>query len=73
MGKISLQPITKANWEDAIKLKPGEGQERFVAPNVYSLAEAAYEDEYFPCGIYADEHMIGFLMYGCDRSPNYPL
>ena len=73
MGVISLQPITKANWEEAIKLKVGDGQEHFVAPNVYSLAEAAYEDEEFPFGIYVDDIMVGFLMYYCDRSADYPL
>ena len=43
--KVTLQPITRANWVVCISLVPTEDQARmgFVAPNSLSLAQAHYE------------------------------
>lgn len=66
-------PVTKDNWRKLIKLKVREDQERFVASNLFSVAEAQFghddpEDghwDMYPFGIYADEDVpVGFLMYG---------
>ena len=63
---ITLKPITRANWQEAIKLKVAENQRGFVASNLYSIAEAQFYDDVFPCAIYADSQMVGFVMYGQD-------
>lgn len=73
MGEVTIQPITKANWHRAVDLKVADGQEKFVAPNTYSLAEAAYEDYQYPVGIYNDEKMVGFAMYGYEDVDGYKL
>lgn len=67
--KITLQPVTAANWRELIKLKVRDDQAHFVASNVHSIAESqfGFEDEghwnISPFGIYADEEAVGFLMY----------
>lgn len=60
---MTLRPITVENWETCIDLKVAPEQAYFVADNTYSLAQAAYEDDCVPRGIYVDETMVGFLMY----------
>lgn len=59
---VTLQPITKANYWECTKLKVGEGQENFVASNLVSLVQAAYEEGAIPRAIYEDETMVGFIM-----------
>lgn len=64
--KITLKPIDRSNYNECIALRTGEGQERFVAPNICSLVQAAYEPDLFPLAIYRDETMVGFLLYDFD-------
>lgn len=63
---VSLRPISRDNWIQCIELKPTKEQVKagFVAPNAVSLTQAAYEPWWNPLGIYADEEMVGFIMYG---------
>ncbi len=77
---LSIQPVTKENWRDLVKLKVGADQIHFVAPNVYSIAESHFgQDEpdgshwdLYPYGIYDDETPVGFLMYGYNfQYPDY--
>jgi diamine N-acetyltransferase len=64
---ISLQPITHLNWITCINLQPTEEQQQcsFVAPNTLSLAQAYAERWWTPLAIYADEIIVGSLMFGC--------
>ena len=64
--KVTLRPIDRSNYNECIALRTGEGQERFVAPNICSLVQAAYEPDLFPLAIYRDETMVGFLLYDFD-------
>ena len=66
-----IRPVTKDNWKDLIRLKVREDQTHFVAPNLYSIAEGQFGDDYeghwdlHPFGIYDDGGTpVGFLMYG---------
>ena len=61
---VTLRPITRDNWRDCVLLKVAPSQRDFVASNEGSLAQAAYETEWMPRAIYADETMVGFVMYG---------
>ncbi len=61
---IHLRPITRENWFECIKLKPAADQQNFVASNAISLAEAYVEPWWRPCAVYADQTMVGFVMYG---------
>ena len=61
--------MTVANWRALIKLKVREGQNHFVASNLYSIAESqfGFEDEghwdFYPFGAYDGEEPVGFVMY----------
>ena len=59
---VTLQPITAENLSAVIKLKLGPGQDKFVAPNSVSLAQAAYSRFALPQAIYADATPVGFVM-----------
>jgi diamine N-acetyltransferase len=63
---ICLRPITSENWIECINLKPTAQQQEagFVASNAVSLAQAYGEPWWQPYAIYADQTMVGFVMYG---------
>lgn len=65
---IRLERITINNFEEVCELRVYDHQKEFVAPNVYSLAEAfaCRNDQYFamPLAIYSDQELIGFVMIG---------
>jgi diamine N-acetyltransferase len=60
---VTLRPVTRENWRAVARLEVAEGQRQFVAPTLYSLAEAAYEPGLTPVAIYGDEHLVGFALY----------
>jgi diamine N-acetyltransferase len=67
MARVSLQPITLANWKTCISLSVDESQRDFVPSNLYSIAEAQFYPEARPLAIYNDSGtMVGFVMYGRD-------
>ncbi|WP_144495976.1 GNAT family N-acetyltransferase [Bacillus thuringiensis] len=70
MKKIYLKPIDKSNWEEAIRLSVKEEQQTFIASNLYSIAEVQFLDNFYAKGIYLDEKMIGFTMFGIDPDDN---
>jgi diamine N-acetyltransferase len=61
--EIPIKPVGKNNWEDISELKVSDSQTEFVASNVYSLAEAAYEESGVPLGIFNGKEAVGFIMY----------
>ena len=60
---VTLREITMANFFDCIKLDVGDDQRNFVATNTYSLAEAKADGVSTPFAVYADDRMVGFIMY----------
>jgi len=64
---IDFREITQDNFKECIKLKLKEGQNKFVASNLYSLAQAGVWKEAEPFVIYAGETMVGFIMYCFDE------
>jgi diamine N-acetyltransferase len=60
---IALREITKENLSGILKLKVASHQEKFVASNAVSIAQAHFYPEvaWFRA-IYADEVPVGFLM-----------
>ena len=74
---LSIQPVTKSNWQALTKLKVRKDQTHFVAQNVYSILESHYGyDEpdgsghwdMYPFGIYDSDTPVGFFMYGSNYS-----
>jgi diamine N-acetyltransferase len=64
---LHLKPITKDNWLKAISLHVREDQKKFVAPNAVSLAQLNFLENFHAKGIYHDEEMIGFTLFGIDE------
>ena len=67
---IVLRDLTKANWQECLRLTLAPEQEPFVQPNAYSLAESKFMPTFVPQAIYDEAEttgaatMVGFLMYG---------
>ena len=60
---ITLREITKENLREIFRLKVAPDQERFVAPNAVSIAQAYFDrDVAWFRGIYADDTPVGFVM-----------
>tara|TARA_Y100001956_G_C4123078_1_gene188573 strand:- start:1870 stop:2322 length:453 start_codon:yes stop_codon:yes gene_type:complete len=59
----SLREIDKTNYMQACELKVSKQQEYLLAPNMLSIVEAAYHDNYVVRGIYRDELLVGFFMW----------
>lgn len=59
---VSLREVTKDNLWEILRLKVKPGQEKFVASNATSIAEAHYEEKAWFRAIYADDTPVGFLM-----------
>ena len=82
-GAVRLIKIDPDNFDGIIDLEVNEAQRGFVAPNMYSLAEAyantAAGRYAQPFGIYDGDTPVGFLMIGYDISEtendavNYPI
>lgn len=60
---IELRKVTPENWRDVANLELEPSQTDYVAPNSYSLAEAAYRTQCIPRAIYSDDIVVGFIMY----------
>jgi diamine N-acetyltransferase len=63
---IEFKLIDRTNYNECINLTVNEDQKRYVAPNMFSLVQAAYEPNLYPIGIYKDNKMVGFIMYDFD-------
>lgn len=66
---VRFEAITEDNFDAILAMKRPEG-ERFVAPNSVSLAQAwLYREagDVFPCAIYNDREVVGFLLLEEDR------
>lgn len=60
---VTLREVTQDNLRDVLRLQVSEAQNKFVAPNSISIAQAHFQPEraWFRA-IYADETAVGFLM-----------
>ncbi len=70
---VSLREVTRDNLREVLSLKVAPDQEKFVANNAVSIAQAHFypETAWFRA-IYADETPVGFMMLSDDASkPEY--
>ncbi|SFM83969.1 GNAT family N-acetyltransferase [Rugamonas rubra] len=63
---LRLKRINKNNWEDCVALRVSREQKKFIAANLYSIAEAQFLPGFKATGIYLKQEMIGFALYGID-------
>ena len=60
---ISLQPITKQNYEAVCDLDVTDKQEEYVASNMWSIVECQFNEGYETKAIYNDSEPVGFFMW----------
>ena len=73
-AEVSLREVTAETVREICSLTVASGQERFVATNAQSIAEAYFSKEAWFRAIYADETPVGFVMLHDDPSkPEYYL
>lgn len=71
-ARVALRPITTDNLIAVLNLHVAPDQERFVASNAISLAEAHFHRDAWYRAIYADETPVGFMMlYDDPLEPKY--
>lgn len=63
---VELAEVRKDNWVECIQL-PTSDVHRFVASNVYSIAEAQFYPKATAYCVYAGDLMVGFTMFGLDE------
>ena len=59
---ITLREITEDSLFEICELEVNDNQTTFVAPNVYSLAQALFSKEAWYRGIYHNDTPVGFIM-----------
>lgn len=64
---VVLKEIDRHNFFDVIKLKVAEEQTKFVATNMFSLAQAKAFPECECLAIYHNDELVGFTMYCMDH------
>lgn len=61
---MELREITGENYQQILDLSTGKGQEKFVMPNLYSLAHAwVFRKTARPYALYEGEEPVGFIMF----------
>ncbi|WP_027701600.1 GNAT family N-acetyltransferase [Metaclostridioides mangenotii] len=61
---LKKRSADKCNWIDLINLSVKNNQSDFIESNLYSIAESKFEEAWKTVGIYNDDILIGFSMYG---------
>ena len=64
---VRFVAIDRHNYLSVLDLSVGEEQRRFVASNMYSLAQAFVQPECIPLALYAENRPVGFVMYALDE------
>jgi len=63
--EIDFRGITKENWTECVSLHTKE--DKYIASNLYSIAEAQFYQKANSMAIYVDDIMVGYAMYGEDE------
>ena len=73
-ARVSLRVVTQDTLREILRLSRSmaPGQDRMVAPNSVSIAQAHFEEKAWYRGIYADDTPVGFIMlYDDSKTPEY--
>lgn len=73
-AEVTLREVTKDTLRNILELKVHPEQEKFVANNAVSIAQAHFEPKAWFRGVYAGETPVGFVMlYENPDEPMYYL
>ncbi|MDP7992909.1 GNAT family N-acetyltransferase [Bacillus sp. MHSD_36] len=56
--------VTEKNWRSVAALNVAKDQQQFIESNAFSLAESLYEKNGTSVGLYDEETLVGYAMYG---------
>ena len=71
-NQVSLREITAETVRAVMQLAVADDQNRFVAPNAWSLGQALFSPEAWYRAIYCEEEPVGFVMLS-DQSRVVPI
>jgi len=60
---VTLRPVTRENFEAITDLELLPHQADYLASNSYSIAQASFYPHLKTRAVYADETLVGFMMY----------
>ena len=64
---VRFVPVDKDNWRECAQLPTGEDQ-KFVASNVWSIAEAQFWTGSRSCCIYHGNEMVGYVLFNLSHN-----
>jgi diamine N-acetyltransferase len=64
---VRLVPVDENNWRECAQLPTGEDH-KFVAPNVWSIAEAQFWTGSRSCCIYHGDEMVGYVLFNLSHN-----
>ena len=60
---VEIVELNAENWYDCCELEVSEEQKEYIEPNAISISQSKFETTLKPYAIYAEEKVVGFLMY----------
>ncbi|MFJ5770108.1 GNAT family N-acetyltransferase [Psychrobacillus sp. NPDC093180] len=60
---VKMAELNAENWYDCCELEVSPEQKAYMEPNAISIAQSKFEPTLKPYAIYAEEKIVGFLMY----------
>lgn len=62
--RLNVRIANVDNWRDLVSLSVNKNQLEYIESNALSIAESKFITEWRPVGIYDNDNLIGFAMYG---------
>ncbi|AQY50031.1 spermine/spermidine acetyltransferase [Listeria weihenstephanensis FSL R9-0317] len=62
---LRIERVDQTNWRQVTALSVSLNQKNFIESNTYSILEAHSIADWYPVGLYSDDSLVGFAMYGC--------
>ncbi|WP_343117777.1 GNAT family N-acetyltransferase, partial [Clostridioides difficile] len=62
--KLNVRIADINNWRDLVSLSVDKSQLDYIESNALSIAESKFITAWVPVGIYDENSLIGFAMYG---------
>ncbi|MBC1474659.1 GNAT family N-acetyltransferase [Listeria grandensis] len=62
---LRVERVDVTNWLEIAELTVAKHQVNFIESNALSILESQYISGWYPVGLYSDDMLVGFAMYGC--------
>lgn len=60
---VKIVELNAENWYECCVLEVSNDQKEYIEPNAVSIAQSKFEPTLKPYAIYAEEKVVGFLMF----------